>query len=298
MKVGVIGLGKMGFALALNMRDQGYQVVAYSRSEEKAVSFGSEGLHGTADLERFSQALDRPRIIWLLVPAGEPVDRVIGDLQPHLDKSDILIDGGNSHYRDSLRRAETLQQNEIAFADIGISGGPEGARKGACMMIGASKKTFIFLEPLIKSLCLEGGYLLAGDHGAGHFVKMVHNGIEYGMMQAIAEGFELLDSGPYALDHQALANLWNKGSVIRSWLIELTAKLFAEDPRLEKISGAIGFSGTGLWTVEEALAREVPLPVITQALFARYRSVQDDSFSAKVVAALRREFGGHDVEKS
>lgn len=298
MKIGIIGLGKMGHALALNMRDQGYQVVAYSRSEAKADSFNDEGLSGTASLGGLCEALERPRVIWLMVPAGEPVDFMIDQLLPLLDKEDILVDGGNSHYRDSLRRADKLNQEAIAFVDIGISGGPEGARKGACMMIGASKKAFSFLEPLVRAVCLEGGYLHVGNQGAGHYVKMIHNGIEYGMMQSIAEGFELLDYGPYELDYQSLAKLWNHGSVIRGWLIELTAKMFADDPRLEKIRGVIGSSGTGLWTVEEALARKVPLPVISQALFARYRSVQEDSFSARVVAGLRREFGGHDVEQS
>ncbi len=298
MKIGMIGLGKMGYSLALNLRDHGHQVVAYSRSATKAASFSNEGLSGTADLPSLCQRLERPRVIWLMVPAGEPVDAMIDKLLPLLDKEDILVDGGNSHYRDSLRRADKLQQKGIAFVDAGISGGPEGARKGACMMIGASKKTFSFLEPMIRSVCLEDGYLHVGAHGAGHYVKMIHNGIEYGMMQSIAEGFELLDSSPYELDYQALANLWNHGSVIRSWLIELTAKLFEGDPSLEKIRGIIGSSGTGLWTVEEALAQKVPLPVISQALFARYRSVQDDSFSAKVVAGLRREFGGHDLEES
>jgi 6-phosphogluconate dehydrogenase len=298
METGLIGLGKMGYALALNMRDHGYRVAAFSRSAEKAAAFSADGLEGTSDLGTFAGSLGGRRVIWLMVPAGEAVDRMIAQLVPFLNKGDIIIDGGNSHYRDSVRRAADLAQQGFEFVDAGISGGPEGARHGACMMIGAAKDTFNYLEPLFKALCLENGYLHAGENGAGHYVKMVHNGIEYGMMQAIAEGFELLDSSPYDLDYHALAKLWNNGSVIRSWLIELTANLFSADPKLEQIKGVAGSSGTGLWTVEEALARKVPVPVIAQALFARYRSEQEESFSAKVVAGLRREFGGHDVEKS
>lgn len=297
METGLIGLGKMGYALALNMRDHGYRVAAFSRSAEKAAAFSADGLDGTADLGVFAASLRGRRVIWLMVPAGESVDHMIDRLVPFLKEDDIIIDGGNSHYRDSIRRAADLRKRGFEFVDAGISGGPQGARHGACMMIGAKEETFTCLEPLFKALCLENGYLHVGENGAGHYVKMVHNGIEYGMMQAIAEGFELLESGPYDLDFHALAKLWNNGSVISSRLIGLTANLFSADPELNQIKGVIGSSGTGLWTVEEALARKVPLPVITQSLFARYRSNQEDSFSAKLVAGLRREFGGHDVEK-
>ena len=297
MEVGLIGLGKMGYALALNMRDHGYRVVAFSRSAEKAAAFSADGLEGTSDLGTFAGSPGGRRVIWLMVPAGEAVDHMIGQLVPLLAEGDIIIDGGNSHYRDSLRRAADLHKQGFEFVDAGISGGPEGARHGPCMMIGAKEDTFTYLEPLFKTLCLKNGYLRIGENGAGHYVKMVHNGIEYGMMQAIAEGFELLESGPYDLDLHALAKLWNNGSVISSRLIGLTANLFSADPKLNQIKGVIGSSGTGLWTVEEALARKVPLPVITQSLFARFRSNQGDSFSAKLVAGLRREFGGHDVEK-
>ncbi len=297
MEVGLIGLGKMGYALALNMQDHGYRVCAYSRSTEKAAALSAEGLQAVSDFEDFSSFFSGRKVIWLMVPAGEAVGHMIGQLVPLLAEGDIIIDGGNSHYRDSLRRAAELHKRGFEFVDAGISGGPEGARHGACMMIGAKDDTFAYLEPLFKALCLENGYFRIGENGAGHYVKMVHNGIEYGMMQAIAEGFELLESGPYDLDLRALAKLWNNGSVISSRLIGLTANLFSADPKLNQIKGVIGSSGTGLWTVEEALARKVPLPVITQSLFARYRSNQEDSFSAKLVAGLRREFGGHDVEK-
>ncbi len=297
MEVGLVGLGKMGHPLALNMKDHGHRVVAYSRSAEKAAVLSAAGLEGTADLSSFCTTLHSPRLIWLMIPAGEAVDKMIGQLIPLLDQGDIIIDGGNSHYRDSGRRATELQQQGLEYVDAGISGGPSGARSGACMMVGAKEGVYDYLKPLFQDLCLENGCLRVGSNGAGHYVKMVHNGIEYGMMQAIAEGFELMDSGPYELDYKALAELWNNGSVIRSWLIELTASLFAKDPHLERIKGVAGSSGTGLWTVEEALAVKVPVPVIAQALFARYRSEQEDAFSAKVIAGLRREFGGHDIEK-
>ena len=298
MDVGLIGLGKMGYPLALNMRDHGHRVVAYSRSPEKAAQFSAEGLEGTSNLESLVINLPGRKLIWLMVPAGDAVDKMIEQLTPLLAEGDIIIDGGNSHYRDTVRRSSGLQPRGINYVDAGISGGPSGARSGACIMVGAGPETFTFLEPLFKDVSIEGGCLRVGSSGAGHYVKMVHNGIEYGMMQAIAEGFELMDSGPYDLDFHELSGLWNRGSVIRSWLIELTARIFAEDPALEKIKGVTGSSGTGLWTVEEALLREVPLPAITQALYARYRSRQENTFSNRLVAGLRREFGGHDVEEA
>lgn len=297
MEIGLVGLGKMGHALALNMLDYGHKVIAYSRSAEKAAALTADGLTGTADLKEFTAFFSGRKIIWLLVPAGRPVDLMIDQLIPYLHEQDIIVDGGNSHYRDSVRRAAALKDKGLAFVDAGISGGPSGARTGACMMVGAEEDTYAFLEPLFKDLCLEDGCLRVGENGAGHYVKMVHNGIEYGMLQALAEGFELLDSGPYKFDYQAVAGLWNNGSVIRGWLVELAAQLFSADPKLDKLKGVIGSSGTGLWTVEEALARRVPVPVIAQALFARYRSEQENTFSARFIAGLRREFGGHDIEK-
>jgi 6-phosphogluconate dehydrogenase len=298
MEIGLVGLGKMGLALALNMKDKGHRVAVLSRNAAKSAAASEDGLIGTTELSSFIGSFKGRRLIWLMVPAGDPVDQMIGQILPLLEKSDIIVDGGNSHYRDSLRRAEMIHDAGIEYVDIGISGGPEGARSGACMMVGTSEETYSFLYPLLKDLCVENGCLHAGPIGAGHFIKMVHNGIEYGMLQAIAEGFELMDAGPYELDYQAIAKLWNNGSVIRSWLIELTAELFAKDPKLQELKGIIDSSGTGLWTVEEALSRQVPLPVISQALFTRYRSEQDNPFSARLIAGLRREFGGHEVEKA
>ncbi len=285
----------MGYSLALNMHDKGHEVYLFSSSREKIAGAGQKGLSGATDAAAFLSFFRGRRLVWLMVPAGEPVDDMLETFIPLLKEGDILVDGGNSHYRDSLRRAATAEKAGLVYADIGISGGPTGARNGACMMVGASDEVFSYLKPLLKDICKEGGYLRIGNSGAGHYVKMVHNGIEYGMMQAIAEGFELMESGPYMLDFQALANLWNNGSVISSWLIELTARMFAADPQLEAIDSVAGSSGTGRWTVEEGLKNNVPLPVISQALYARYRSADQDSFAAKVVAGLRREFGGHEV---
>ncbi len=297
MEIGLVGLGKMGHALALNMFDHGHQVAGFSISAEEAEALTADGVKGTAELDEFTASLGSCDVIWLMVPAGEPVDQVIDQVAPFLSAGAIIVDGGNSHYRDSVRRAIKLKEQDFQFADVGISGGPSGARHGACMMVGAEVDTYATLEPLLKDLCVENGCLRVGENGSGHFVKMIHNGIEYGMLQAIAEGFELLEQGPYPVDYRALSKLWNNGSVIRSWLIELTEQVFASDPYLEQIKGLIGSSGTGLWTVEEALARKVPVPVITQALYARFRSEQENVFSARLVAALRQEFGGHDVEK-
>ncbi|MFO7952854.1 MAG: decarboxylating 6-phosphogluconate dehydrogenase [Bacillota bacterium] len=298
MEIGLVGLGKMGHALALNMFDQGHRVTGFSTNHEKAEALTADGVKATVELDEFTVALGSCDAVWLMVPAGEPVDQVINQVVPFLRAETIIVDGGNSHYRDSVRRAIKLKERGFQFIDVGISGGPSGARHGACMMVGAEVDTYATLEPLFKDLCVENGCLRVGENGSGHYVKMIHNGIEYGMLQAIAEGFELLEQGPYPVDYRALSNLWNNGSVIRSWLIKLTEQVFATDPHLEQIKGLIGSSGTGLWTVEEALTRKVPLPVITQALYARYRSEQDNVFSARLVAALRQEFGGHYVEKS
>ncbi len=295
--VGLVGLGKMGHGLALNMRDHGHRVVAFSRSAEKAAVLGKEGLEATAEVDAFAAKLGGRKIVWLMVPAGDAVDYFIEQVKPFLAPKDIIVDGGNAHYRDSRRRAANLSEEGFCFVDAGISGGPEGARKGACMMIGADRETYLYLEPLLVSLCLEGGCLHVGENGAGHYVKMIHNGIEYGMMQAIAEGFELMEHGPYALDYHRLAGLWNSGSIIQSKLIALTAELFAADPKLDGIGGVVGSSGTGLWTVQEALEKNVSLPVITQSLYARYRSAQQETFSGKVVAGLRHRFGGHETVK-
>jgi 6-phosphogluconate dehydrogenase len=298
MEIGLIGLGRMGFNLALNMRDHGHKVVAFNRSHEKVKEAEKEGLTGAYSIEELVNKFSGRRVIWLMVPAGQPVDDIIALLLPHLNKHDIIIDGGNSYYKDTLRRYEELKQKEIDFVDIGTSGGTDGARNGACTMIGAEDKVFKVLEPLVKDISVEKGYLHTGRNGSGHFVKMVHNGVEYGMMQAIGEGFEILEKSQFDLDLEKVATVWNNGSVIRGWLMELAESAFSKDTKLDKIKGVMYSSGEGLWTVLEALDLKVPAPVIAESLMMRYRSEQEDTFTGKVVAALRNEFGGHSTKKN
>jgi 6-phosphogluconate dehydrogenase len=296
MKIGLIGLGKMGFNLALNMQEHGHRVVGYDRDIDKIKDIGKEGLSGAGDLQELVDKLEPRRVIWLMVPAGEPVDGIISELIPLLKPQDVIIDGGNSHYKDTMRRYALLKEKGIELVDVGTSGGVAGARNGVCAMVGADPPTFRYIEPVIHDISLSNGYLHTGRSGSGHFTKMVHNGIEYGMMQAIGEGFEVLHQSEFEMELEEIANLWNHGSVIRSWLMELTKYAFREDPQLENIRGVMHSSGEGLWTVQEALELKVPVPVISAALFSRYRSEQEDSFSGKVVAALRNKFGGHQTE--
>ncbi len=296
MEIGIIGLGKMGYNLALNMKDHNHRVVAYNRSKEKIKKIEQEGVIGAYDIKELVDKLERPRVIWIMVPAGEPVDEMINSLAILLDRDDIIIDGGNSNYKDTLRRYGELKEKGLKFVDIGTSGGIDGARNGACMMIGTENNVFDIIEPIIKDVCVEKGYLHTGRNGSGHFVKMVHNGIEYGMLQAMGEGFEILEKSQFELDYKEVSRVWNHGSVIRGWLMELMENAFSKDPQLDLIEGVVNSSGEGLWTVQEALELNVPAHVITASLFTRYRSKQEDTFSGKVVAALRNEFGGHSVK--
>lgn len=297
MEIGIIGLGKMGYNLALNIKDHGHKVFAYNRSPEKIREAENQGVLGAYSIEELVGKLSAPRVIWLMVPAGNPVDEMIEMLMPLVDQGDMIIDGGNSNYKDTLRRYERLKEKGIRFADIGTSGGVEGARNGACMMVGAEKDVFEKIEPLISDICVENGYVHTGESGSGHYVKMIHNGIEYGMLQAIGEGFEILEKSQFELDYGAIAKVWNHGSVIRGWLMELMERAFEKDPQLQAIKGVIHSSGEGLWIVQEALELQVPVHTIASSLFVRYRSQQEDTFSGKVIAALRNEFGGHRVEK-
>ncbi|MFT9493567.1 phosphogluconate dehydrogenase (NAD(+)-dependent, decarboxylating) [Anaerosolibacter sp.] len=297
MEIGIIGLGKMGYNLALNIKGHGHKVVAYNRSPEKIQEAEDQGVLGAYSIEGLVGKLSTPRVIWLMVPAGNPVDEMIEMLMPLVDQGDMIIDGGNSNYKDTLRRYEKLKEKGIRFADIGTSGGVEGARNGACMMVGAEKDVFERIKPLIKNVCVENGYVHTGEVGSGHYVKMIHNGIEYGMLQAIGEGFEILEKSQFELDYGAIAKVWNHGSVIRGWLMELMERAFEKDPQLQAIKGVIHSSGEGLWTVQEALELQIPVHTIASSLFVRYRSQQEDTFSGKVIAALRNEFGGHKVEK-
>jgi len=297
MRIGLIGLGRMGYNLALNLKDKNHEVVVYNRTLDKVNEAEQNGLIGAYSIEELTKKLPKPRIIWIMVPAGDAVDQMLKSLLPYVEKNDIIIDGGNSHYKDTLRRFEELKEKGIRFVDVGTSGGINGARYGACMMVGCDEATFKIIEPFIKDACVENGYLHTGPNGSGHYVKMIHNGIEYGMLQAIAEGFEILESSRFDLNLKEIARVWNHGSVIRGWLMELLEKAFEKDPKLESIKGVIESSGEGLWTVQEALELGIPAHVITSSLFVRYRSFQDDTFSGKVIASLRNEFGGHKVIK-
>ncbi|MBN2221134.1 MAG: decarboxylating 6-phosphogluconate dehydrogenase [Vallitaleaceae bacterium] len=297
MQIGLIGLGRMGYNLALNMRDHGHEVVAYNRSAAKVDEAVKDGMIGAYSLEELVSKLEGRKVIWLMVPNGQPTQDMINQLLPLMSKHDILIDGGNSNFNDTLKRYEEIKALGIDFVDAGTSGGIEGARNGACSMVGAEDEVFAYIEPLFRDICTTDGYLHCGRVGSGHYVKMVHNGIEYGMMQAIGEGFEIYQKSQFDLDYYKIAKVFNHGSVIRGWLMELTESAFSKSPELADIKDVIGSNGEGLWTVEEALKIKVPVPVIASSLFVRNRSEQEESFSGKVVAALRNEFGGHAVEK-
>ncbi len=297
MELGMIGLGRMGANMAERLVLGGHRVIGYDRSSEaiqRVIDRGGVGAHSLAD---FVQQLKVPRAIWMMVPAGDPVDQTIEQLLPHVVKGDTLIDGGNSYYKDSMRRADQLRQRQIHFVDVGTSGGIWGLKVGYCMMVGGEKENVKNLAPILESLAPTDGYAHVGPSGAGHFVKMIHNGIEYGMLQAYGEGFELLKASRFDLNLAEIAHLWNQGSVVRSWLLELAESAFKKDPQLATIQGYVEDSGEGRWTISEAIERDVPASVLALSLFARFASRQDDSFSAKVIAALRNEFGGHAVKK-
>jgi 6-phosphogluconate dehydrogenase len=296
MELGIIGLGRMGANMTERLLRGGHKLITYDHSPEaiqRCVDKGAVGAHSLAD---FVKQLSLPRVIWLMVPSGEPVDLTIEQMLPNLLENDIIIDGGNSHYKDSIRRAGKLNQLGIHFVDAGTSGGIWGLQEGYCLMIGGEKATVDQLEPIFKTLAPENGFAHVGASGAGHFAKMVHNGIEYGMLQAYGEGFEMLKASPFEFDLGKISHLWNQGSVVRSWLLQLAENAFGKDPQLSSIRGYVGDSGEGRWTVLEAVEREIPASILTLSLFARFASRQDDSFSAKVIAALRNEFGGHPVK--
>ncbi|GMK37221.1 6-phosphogluconate dehydrogenase (decarboxylating) [Paenibacillus sp. CCS19] len=298
MKLGMIGLGKMGFNLAQNLLLNKHEVVVNDVNPEPGMQLAEQGAEFAASIEEVVAKLPSPRIVWIMVPAGNIVDQVIDTLIPMLEVGDIVIDGGNSHYKQSLARAEKLSTNGIHFFDVGTSGGTNGAANGGCFMIGGDREVFASIEPIFRDIAVDRGYLYAGKNGSGHYLKMVHNGIEYGMMQSIAEGFELLSKSEFEFNYEEVARVWSNGSVIRSWLMELTENAFSKDANLDGIRGVMKSSGEGKWTVEAALDLEVSTPVIALSLLMRYRSLETDTFHGKVVAALRNEFGGHAVERS
>jgi 6-phosphogluconate dehydrogenase len=288
VKLGIVGLGRMGGNMTERLRKGGHEVETYARTAPER----------TADsLLELATRLEQPRVVWLMIPAGDPTEKAVETLLPLLEDGDILIDGGNSNFRDSMRRAEEAKEKGVSFLDAGVSGGIWGLAEGYCVMVGGDAAAFATVEPIVATLAPEDGYAHVGPSGAGHFVKMVHNGIEYGLMQAYAEGFELLQGiDLYELDLGQIAALWRRGSVVRSWLLDLLERAFDADPGLEQIRGVVADSGEGRWTVHEAIDAAVPLPAISAALYARFASRQDESFAAKVNAALRNQFGGHAVE--
>ncbi|MDF1527239.1 MAG: decarboxylating 6-phosphogluconate dehydrogenase [bacterium] len=299
MQIAMLGLGRMGMNMARRLLGGGHDVIGFNRTRDKTDELVKEGGTGAYSLEEVVSKLEAPRTVWIMLPAGKPVDDTISQLKGLLDPGDTIIEGGNSYYKDDIRRAGELAPAGIAYVDAGVSGGIWGLKLGYCTMVGGPRERFDHLEPVFKTLAPEEGYLYCGPTGAGHFVKMVHNGIEYGMMQAYGEGFEILEASEYgpALDYSQVSHLWNQGSVIRSWLLELAEEAFKNDARLDEITGHVDDSGEGRWTVQQAIDTSVPAPVITLSLFARFRSRQDNSFSNRVLAALRREFGGHAVKK-
>lgn len=299
MKFAMIGLGKMGLNLVKNAADNGHEVVAFDLNADfvKEADAYSDLVSPATDMDDMLAQLPSPRVVWVMVPAGVPTNSTIDTLIEKLDEGDIIIDGGNSNYKDNLEQNKRTTAAGIKFFDAGTSGGMSGARNGGNFMIGGDDaEAWKVLEPLFKSIALEDGYLYTGRLGSGHYLKMVHNGIEYGMMQAIAEGFEVLEASQFDYDYEAVAKLWNHGSVVRSWLMELAEEQFAKDPKLSAISGRMHSSGEGKWTIEESLDLEVPAPVIALSLMMRYRSLQEDTFTGKVVSALRNGFGGHAMD--
>ncbi|MPZ23712.1 MAG: decarboxylating 6-phosphogluconate dehydrogenase [Dehalococcoidia bacterium] len=295
MKLGFIGLGRMGGNMTRRLLEDGHEIVAWNRGQESLDLAESRGAQPADGVEGLMAMLEPPRAVWIMVPSGDPVDATIGELLPSAEAGDIVIDGGNSNYKDTVQRGDRLAEQGIHYLDAGTSGGIWGYEVGYCLMAGGDADAFATVEPIFKTLAPPGGYALVGPRGAGHFAKMVHNGIEYGMLQAYAEGFEILNASPYDFDMQELSALWNKGSVVRSWLLELAERAFAEDPRLEALAGYVEDSGEGRWTVAQAIETDVPAPVITLSLLSRFYSRQENSYGHRMIAALRNQFGGHRV---
>ena len=300
MRLAMIGLGKMGGNMTRRLLQAGHSVVAYDRSPTTVAAYAAEGATPASSLEEaisFAKSEGQPTVVWVMVPSGAPTADTLVQLSTLLTTTDIVIDGGNSNYKDSIAHATMLEGHGIALLDCGTSGGVWGLANGYCLMVGGLEAAFKTCEPIFAALAQTGGLLYAGPSGAGHFVKMVHNGIEYGLMQSYAEGFEILEKSKFDLDLHAVAGLWMHGSVVRSWLLELLQNAFASEGRLESIKGFVPDSGEGRWTVQTAMDLDVPAPIITLSLMQRFASRQDESFAAKVNAALRNQFGGHAVKK-
>jgi 6-phosphogluconate dehydrogenase len=296
MQLGFVGLGKMGLNMVTRLIRGGHEIVAYDRSADAVQHAAAVGARGISSLDELVRSLQPPRAVWVMVPAGAPTESTIDALGHQLDKGDTIIDGGNTNFHDDMRRAETLAERGIYYVDAGTSGGIWGLTEGYCLMVGGNADACRRLEPIFLTLAPPNGYLRVGESGSGHYVKMIHNGIEYGLMQAYAEGFELMQASPFKIDVGKVASLWIHGSVVRSWLLELTARALVEDPTLAHLQGYVDDSGEGRWTLVEGLERSVPLPVLTAALFTRFRSREDNPFAERLLAALRQQFGGHAVK--
>ena len=297
MRIGFIGLGRMGANMVRRLVRDGHEVVVYNRTPEKTTEIAGEGATASYSIAELVSKLEKPRAVWVMVPAGDATEAQITELLEHLEAGDTIIDGGNTNFHDDVRRHTELAAKGIHYVDAGTSGGIWGLQVGYCLMVGGDAEAVTPLEPIFTSLAPKDGYLHIGGPGSGHYVKMVHNGIEYGLMQAYAEGFEIMHASDYDLDLAAISELWMQGSVVRSWLLELAGRAFrANGPDLEHLKGFVADSGEGRWTVQEAIDHDVPAPVITLSLLTRFRSRQDDSYGAKVLAAMRNEFGGHAVK--
>jgi 6-phosphogluconate dehydrogenase len=297
MDVGFVGLGRMGGNMVIRLVRGGHRVIGYDAAAAARQAVAASGAGTVGSLSALVESLRPPRVVWVMVPAGEPTESVIHELASRLQPGDMIVDGGNSYYKDAPRRARELAARGLGYVDAGVSGGIWGLEQGFCLMVGGEPIAVERLAPILATLAPPEGWLHVGASGSGHYVKMIHNGIEYGMMQAYAEGFELLAASDYGPDLAALARLWNRGSVVRSWLLELTADVLTANPKLDGIRAWVEDSGEGRWTVEDAVAKAVPAPAITAALFARFRSRRDQSFADRLLAALRNAFGGHAVRR-
>ena len=292
----MVGLGKMGANMTTRLQRGGHQVVAFDRNPDAVKAVAADGALGANSLADLTSKLTAPKVVWIMVPSGKPTDDTIDELLGTLQSGDIIIDGGNTNYKEGLAAYDRAKAKGVSLVDAGTSGGVWGLKEGYCLMVGGDADAVKTCEAIFKTLAPEKGYAHVGPPGAGHFSKMVHNGIEYGLLQAYGEGFEILEKSPYAFDLEQLAELWMHASVVRSWLLELAVLAFKEDPQLAKIRGYVDDTGEGRWTVQAAIDENVPAPVITLSLLARFASRQDESFSAKVIAALRNQFGGHAVK--
>jgi 6-phosphogluconate dehydrogenase len=297
MDIGFVGLGKMGLNMVTRLQRAGHQVTAYDRSAEALANATAAGCTGASSLADLVQRLKAPRAVWLMVPSGTPTEETVQAVAALLAPGDIIIDGGNTWFHDDVRRSNELAAKKLQYIDAGTSGGIWGLKNGYCLMIGGPKEAVDRLAPIFEALAPPNGWAHVGATGAGHYVKMVHNGIEYSLMQGYAEGFELMSKSEYRLDLPRIADLWMQASVVRSWLLELAAGALKEDPRLERLKGYVQDSGEGRWMVADAIDKSVPVPTLTAALFTRFRSRQTDSFAEKMLAALRNAFGGHAVKR-